>query len=53
MLQGNWFNSAIVIVPGITPAVKPNHAKPLRFLRLVRGVPLSSRVCSLRAVSQP
>lgn len=35
MLQGSWFNSAIVIVPGISPSVKPNQAKPLRFLRLV------------------
>ncbi|KAK8844114.1 hypothetical protein IAR55_006908 [Kwoniella newhampshirensis] len=34
MLQGSWFNSANVIVSGVTPSVKPNSSKPLRFLRL-------------------
>nr|XP_031861447.1 uncharacterized protein CI109_003051 [Kwoniella shandongensis]KAA5528519.1 hypothetical protein CI109_003051 [Kwoniella shandongensis] len=34
MLQGSWFNSANVIVPGISPSAKPNSSKPLRFLRL-------------------
>ncbi len=35
MLQGSWFNPAILIVIGITSSAKPNQAKPLRFLRLV------------------
>ncbi|WWC63902.1 uncharacterized protein I303_106507 [Kwoniella dejecticola CBS 10117] len=34
MLQGGWFNSAMVIIPGVFPSVKPNAQKPLRFLRL-------------------
>ena len=35
MLQGSWFNSAVVINSGVTSSVRPNQAKPLRFLRLV------------------
>jgi len=34
MLQGNWFNAAVVLVPGITSSVKPKVERPLRFLRL-------------------
>ncbi|KAK4688356.1 hypothetical protein P7C73_g1754, partial [Tremellales sp. Uapishka_1] len=34
MLQGSWFNSAKVILPGVHCIMKPNSAKPLRFLRL-------------------
>ncbi|KAK6906154.1 hypothetical protein I203_100138 [Kwoniella mangroviensis CBS 8507] len=34
MLQGGWFNSAQVIVPGVMSSVRPNAQKPLRFLRL-------------------
>lgn len=34
MLQGSWFNSAVVINSGVTSSVRPNQAKPLRFLRL-------------------
>ncbi|WWC91077.1 uncharacterized protein L201_006018 [Kwoniella dendrophila CBS 6074] len=34
MLQGGWFNSAMVNVPDILSNVKPNAQRPLRFLRL-------------------
>ncbi|WVQ73600.1 hypothetical protein IAR50_003179 [Cryptococcus sp. DSM 104548] len=34
MLQGSWFNSATLLVPGITTVAKPTASKPLRFLRL-------------------
>ncbi|WRT69192.1 uncharacterized protein IL334_006176 [Kwoniella shivajii] len=34
MLQGGWFNSAMVITPGLSSAMRANAQKPLRFLRL-------------------
>ncbi|WWC72975.1 uncharacterized protein I206_106939 [Kwoniella pini CBS 10737] len=34
MLQGGWFNSALLNVPGISSSVRPNAQKPLRFMRL-------------------
>jgi hypothetical protein len=35
MLQGAWFNSSSVIVPGIVPSHKAVAAKPLRYVKLV------------------
>ncbi|ODN81097.1 hypothetical protein L202_03192 [Cryptococcus amylolentus CBS 6039] len=34
MLQGSWFNSATLLVPGITTIARPIANKPHRFLRL-------------------
>lgn len=35
MLQGAWFNSSTVLLPGVVSSARPNATRPLRFVRLV------------------
>lgn len=35
MLQGSWFNAAVVAVPGVKATHEAQAQKPLRFIRLV------------------
>lgn len=50
MLQGAWFNAATVLVGGVVPSVKPNVARPLRFIRLVSLLSLTDSIKLMRAV---
>ncbi|KAL7421273.1 hypothetical protein Q5752_004158 [Cryptotrichosporon argae] len=34
MIQGSWFNSANILLPGVHTSVRATSAKPLRFVRL-------------------